>query len=117
MILLQDAVNIVPGVRGDQNVCNREGDQQSHRDSRPTQYEATLAGSTFVSMKKHKERGSTFSPVALRGLGRHDFSKRNQARLGFGRTRSPLGLVPAGLNFDYFHTVAVTLEQSIELCN
>src|SRR6266403_3973343 len=80
MILLQDAGNIVPGVRGDQNVRNREGNQQSQRDSRPTQHEATLAGSTFVSMKKHKGTGSTFSAVALRGLGGHDFSKRNQPR-------------------------------------
>src|SRR6266481_8051232 len=117
MILLQDAVNIVPGVRGDQNVRNREGNQQSQRDLRPAQYEATLAGSTFVSMKKHRGRGSSFSAVGLRDLGGHDFSKRNQPRLGFGCTRSPLGLVPTGLNFGCFHTVAVTLEQSIELCN
>jgi len=79
MILLQDAGNIVPGVRGDQNARNREGNQQSQRDLGPTQHEATLAGSTFV-MKKHKGRGNTFSAVALRGLGGHDFSKRNQPR-------------------------------------
>src|SRR6266481_3607389 len=80
MIPLQDAGNIVAGVRGDQNVRNREGNHQSQRDSRPMQYEATSAGSTFVSMKKHKRRGSTFSAVALRDLGGHDFSKRNQPR-------------------------------------
>src|SRR6266478_4514875 len=118
MILLQDAVNIVPGVRGDQNVRNREGNQQSQRDLRPAQYEATLAGSTFVSMKKHKGRGSSFSAVALRGLGGHDFSKRNQPRRASDwahRVAVVAGLYR--LDFEYSLTVGMALEQSCELCN
>ncbi len=52
MIRPQDPVNIIAEIRGDQNVRDREGNEQSQRDSRPSHHTAFIA-SAFVSVKEY----------------------------------------------------------------
>lgn len=80
MILLQDAVNVVGRIRGDQNARNRENSNQSQYNSCPPRHDTKFVASTSVPVKKDEGRGRIYSDASLRDLGDQRLLQANQSR-------------------------------------